>query len=125
MIRNFQWKGKVVIVGIVIPRGSLNPLPRGTMLELTGEIGSESDALGQWRLPHKNIWLCGERMIYSKRGKAVVLEEWISLDAFNDRNRVRYLLPGSPIEKALRRRKKSPAEMVEDIKRSVFPSGSK
>ena len=107
-------------MGIVIPRGAVNPLPRGTVLELTGEIGSKCKGLGKWRLSPKNIWLCMTRIIMSKGKKDVVLEEWISLDAFQDNNRIRRLIPLSPLDKAERSKRRA-EQRLEGIKRSVYP----
>lgn len=118
VIRRILWQGKFVLIGIVFSRGALNPLPRGTVLELTGEIGSDYKGIGRWRLSPKNIWLGMTRVIMSKGRKGVVLEEWIQLDAFQDNNRIRRLVPLSPLDKS-QRSKRRVEQIWEDIKRSV------
>ncbi len=120
VISRLGWQGKFVLIGIIIPKGVLNPLPRGTVLELTGEIGSDYKGIGKWRLSPKNVWLCMTRIIMSKDRKGVVLEEWIQLDAFQDDNRIRRLVPLSPLDKA-QRSKRRVERIWEDIKRSVYP----
>lgn len=120
VIRRPGWQIKFVLIGIIIPRGFVNPLPRGTILELTGEIGSDYKGIGRRRLSPKNVWLGMTRVIMSKGRKGVVLEEWIQLDAFQDNNRIRRLVPLSPLDKALRSKRRV-EQIWENIKRSVYP----
>lgn len=79
------WSGTIILRGSVIPRGSVNPLPSGIRLELTGEIGSPFKSIGRLRLSPKNIFVRAIRVIRTKRGRAVELEEWIPLSAIIDR----------------------------------------